>query len=722
MITTQSQKNSTNVQSKDRDVTSEGNTSQSSLFERSNRVCEIPLENKRKVGNVKIGKAFVSFRIPRNQWMPENRFQELLALFQRYRKSLDELAFFSSDTSGPLPLEAIGERCQLLKQRMSAARAKGFRAGVNVLCTLGGHCGEQDVRQSLGGNDYTGMTDINGKVSRVKFCPNDERMLRYVACLYDSVVRAEPDFIWIDDDVCLSGGCFCDICLRLFAKECGARYTRELLKEAFDGGSLGDKMRIRRAWLQHNRLTMERLLAHIEKTVHTLKPGMTLGLMTGTRFYEGYDFDRWAEVLSGSSHAPVMWRPGGGPYEDKCMAWLLDSSLCRAQQVALLPPQTVLSIQAEIENFTYQRLKKSAYATALQAAADIAGGCTGAAFNVLSMYDEPLNEYEPLVAHLEKMRPFYDRMVSLFGRSQTQGVLFCWNKDMGIANNLFEGTWRGENGAAPFHRFYIEDAVELLQIGIPMSFSPEHASALALSGDFVLALSDEEILRALSSGVYLDVQALIRLNERGYSQLTGFAVERWVERDFIEEFTDDPLNGVFANRQRNSIGTYGAYPAALLRPLADSARILARAVDYGNEEIGRCCLGVFENGRGGRVGVAGHCPWALLQNLSKSAQIKALFRWLSRDTLPGYVESYHKAALYIRGSEEGRISGALINASMDPAESVTLLLRTDTDDLTVIDMQGAETSIRSVGQQGDYRRFVLPTIAPWHMLLLAGKT
>jgi hypothetical protein len=48
-------------------------------------------------------KAFISFRIGFPQWMPENRFRELLALFERYRGVTDEVTFFTSETHPPPP-------------------------------------------------------------------------------------------------------------------------------------------------------------------------------------------------------------------------------------------------------------------------------------------------------------------------------------------------------------------------------------------------------------------------------------------------------------------------------------------------------------------------------------------------------------------------------------------------------------------------------------------
>ena len=116
---------------------------------------------------------------------------------------------------------------------------------------------------------------------------------------------------------------------------------------------------------------------------------------------------------------PLGFMIGGGFYEDSGTTGLAGKSHDIGRQVAMLPPR-VRSIQSEIENFPYQRLKKAAHITVLEAASHMGAGCSGAAFNVLSGNDEPLDEFEPLVARILQMRPFYDLMAKHFaGRSQS---------------------------------------------------------------------------------------------------------------------------------------------------------------------------------------------------------------------------------------------------------------------------------------------------------------
>ncbi|MCK4590874.1 MAG: hypothetical protein KAT86_03900, partial [Candidatus Latescibacteria bacterium] len=186
--------------------------------------------------------------------MPEKRFHELLKLLEKYKGVTDEITFFTSETHPPLPLEVVKERAELLSKRMSEVRKMGYHTGINILATIGHH--NENLPHSLSG-DYTPMTDMEGHVCLGSFCPNDESMRETIRQLYEIIASADPDYIWIDDDVRLLGHlpiketCFCDNCLRIFEQEYGAKYTRKSLKVAFSSGPLEKKLQVRRAWLQH---------------------------------------------------------------------------------------------------------------------------------------------------------------------------------------------------------------------------------------------------------------------------------------------------------------------------------------------------------------------------------------------------------------------------------------------------------------------------------------
>ncbi|WP_372936325.1 hypothetical protein, partial [Mariniphaga sediminis] len=580
--------------------------------------------------NVKNDKAFVAFRIGTAQSLPEQRFNKLLDLFDKYKGVTDEITFFTTVTHAPLTLEEFSRRIGILKQRMEQARQQGYRTGINILTTIGHH--NENLENSLKG-DYTYMTNIDGDICHGSFCPNDDNMREYIRTIYELTTEAKPDYIWIDDDVRLGHmpigyGCFCDNCLKIFEQETGTRYTRESLQKAFNEGATEEKLKVREEWLQHNRNTIARLFTLIEETVHGIRPDMPLGFMTGDRFFEGYDFDNWAKILAGPDNAPVMWRPGGGFYGDTNTRGLVEKSHAMGRQVSLLP-EDISMIQSEIENFPYQRLKKAANIVALEACSHIAAGCTGAAFNVLSINNESLNEYEPLVKKLYDTRPFFDMMVNMLGRSDTEGVQLFWNKNSFVTTNLTRGEWLNGGIVPPGEDIY--------SIGLPACYSGKNARVTVITGNNIHALSKEKIKELLYEGVYMDAETLHQLNEMGFGELTGFEVESSADVDRIEKFTNHPFNSSFVGWERDPRQSFWKSTAYTFRKTNDNAEILSALIDYTGEEISDCTMGMFENKLGGRICVSGYYPWTFVENLSKSSQMKNIFRWLSKDNLPGYI-------------------------------------------------------------------------------------
>ena len=660
-------------------------------------------------------KAYISFRIGTPQWMPDHRYRDLLALFEKYKGVTDEITFFTSFTHPNIPLEEMKRRCDILAGRIAQAKALGYRSGINVLSTMGHH--EENLPNSLSG-DYTPVTDLEGGVCRGSFCPNDPNLQQYVRQIYQSVAAANPDYIWVDDDVRLMGHmplgltCFCDHCLAVFEKESGTKYTRASLRAALTTGSPEGGTAIRKAWLVHNRATIARLLALIEQTVHAEKPGMPLGFMAGDRFFEGYDFDRWAETLAGPNRAPVYWRPGGGFYEDSAPGGMVGKSHDIGRQISLLPP-SVLSIQSEIENFPYQRLKKAAHITAVEAASHMGAGCTGAAFNVLSGNDEPLDEFEPLVARLLQTRVFYDLMARHLGRARPVGLFTAWNKDQAAAGDFISHPW--------WSMGHLGHGSQIMEMGLPAAYHSQGAAVTLLFPQSVAAMSPEEIRKALGGGIYTDVETLNVLNQLGFQDLTGMSAEQPHPVDCIEEFTAHLLNGPFVKRQRDcrqSFYRVSGYIGYVLKRHDPKVETLARIVDYGGKELSPCSMAIYENKLGGRICVSGYYPWDHLHSLSKNSQMKAVMRWLSRDRLPAYVASYHKVNLWTREPGGGRISVALLNSSFDPANELALAIATTADEARVFDMQGKEHLVRASHPDGPYRRFVLPTVEPWTMRLV----
>jgi len=661
--------------------------------------------------------ASISFRIGTPQWLFDKRFEGLIELFEKYKGVTDEITFFTSETHTPLPLEETRQRCKVLKNRMEAVRRLGYKTGINILATMGHH--EENLANALQGN-YTRLTDIEGHTCQGSFCPNNPVFLEeYVRPVYEMLTQANPDYIWIDDDVRLqnhmprTGMCFCENCLDIFAGEFGESFTREELKHAFNQENSEKRLAIRRAWLAHNSQTIEGLLRFIEKVVHGISPEMTLGFMDGGRYYEGAGAEDWAHALGGPDKAEVLWRPGGGNYTEECLDSVIEKAHEVGRVIAVLP-DNVVCIQSEIENFPYQRLDKSEQYTALEAACYIAAGCTGTAFNVLSMYDEPLDDYDSLVCRLAETRPFLDRLASTFKRSSPTGIHTGWNRDVFAARNASTGDWFDNSRVVPG----LIHADEMFKIGLPVAYRGDHATLTALAGEGVWALSNLEIESILSKGAYIDGEALKILNARGYQNLTGFRVKNEFQRDCIEQLVEHELNQAYAGRYRDGRQSFRKGTVFSLEPTGDHSEVLARLVDYTYQQVAPCSIGIFENALGGRICVAGYFPWSQLQAQAKATQIKSIVRWLSGDKLGAYVESFHRVMLWDRMTEAGTHAVALTNLYLDPAENVSLMLLTENDEIDFYDMNCKKTSLCAEAVVGGYRRFILPTIEPWHICLV----
>ena len=178
------------------------------------------------------------------------------------------------------------------------------------------------------------------------------------------------------------------------------------------------------------------------------------------------------------------------------------------------------------------------------------------------------------------------------------------------------------------------------------------------------------------------------------------------------------MNGEFGGRERDNRQSFWKSMAYSLRSTDGNAQVLTGLIDYTGKEVSSCTMGVFENKSGGRICVSGYYPWTFMENLSKSSQMKSVFRWLSRDNLTGYISSFHRINLWIRKSENGKVSLAFTNSSFDPAKDVALMLRTENKTIKVYDMGCNESVIRSFGADGPYQKFVIPYVDAWQIRLV----
>ena len=679
--------------------------------------------------------ATISLRVSVHLWSAPERRADLLALLQRHRKTVSEVALFTHANHPAMPLALARERAAALGRALPAFRDLGLSAGINVTATIG-HMDEY-LAGSLS-EPWQHLVGHDGRVSASCYCWTDPRVLGYVRELYRAMAGAGPDFIWVDDDLRLVGyrptvdfACFCEGCLARFSEETSRPWTRPGLLAGFDDGSREDRLALRRQWLEHNRRYIAALLAAVRSAVDEVTPGLPLGFMTIDQTWAGNGYAAWADALraggaagngrggagpeaaqgSATGSAP-KWRPGGGFYSDETPGGVLVKAHATGRQVSFLPPD-VEDIQYEHENGLYQPLAKSRRIFAAEMPAAVGCGCTGIALNVMGYSEDPIGEFLPYFDAAAAVKPLLDAAVDSLGVLPRAGLWRAGTEDAVAAVNP-DSSWIGQ----AMFGYDVGPLGPLAEIGLPAAYRRAGAAVALLAGDEVVQFSRVEIEELLAGGVLLDGPGLGRLEELGLADLAGFRLAGRREKDAIEVYTHDPLNGSFSGWHRDCRPSFFYETTYLLEPASPDARVLSVVEDFSRQRHG-AGSGCFENRLGGRVAVLGYYPWRGLLSLAKTSQLKSLCRWLSRDRLPAYVASYHKAALWCV-ERPGSVAALLLNCSLDEAEGMEMHLR-DAGSADLVRSDGSRARVRAVRRDGPYGVFTLERIGSWEAALLVGR-
>lgn len=650
-------------------------------------------------------------RISNIIWGDDDKFEILLDLLKKYPCGISAISCFVSLFHPPMPLAEVEKQTKLLKRRMEEIRTRGLSAGINFLSTIGHH--EEALDYCFSG-DYYHMTNDIGEVCRGSFCMNDQRYIDdYVRPAYRMLAEAAPDHIWVDDDVRyihwpIGYGCFCDGCIEKFNREHNTAYTRDTLREALDGRDL----ELRKAWLVHNSDAIYNLFCVIGKTVREINPNIILGYMTGERYFEGYDFARFADGLSDGGKYEIMWRPGGGAYEDIRFDDIVEKIEQIGRQNAYLPSYVTV-IQAEIENFNYCKLRKTATSTAFEAAFGMTSGCTGAAFNILP---NELGENGILVESFFKTIndrvPLYELLSEKTAGKQPYGICTGWRIDSQAATPA--GRWTKTYGG-----MFADFARDMFEFGLPQCYDPRRACVLLLNDQCTDVWSDEEIRAALSGGVYMNAGALESLNAKGFSKYTGFTQGEEYPADTSECYKDVEINKNLGEGVRSCPQAFYKGEAYGIVPASEEAQIVSSLIDsITGQEKAVCGVGMYENELGGRICAAGYFPFQKVFDYYKTIQLKRIFKKLSKNTLPSYVDSYCRVRNHTF-LEDGKCIVVLCNPSNETHSPVRVAINTASETATVYNQKGDSWAVYADAERDEnYRFFTVAKIPAFEMVLI----
>lgn len=650
-----------------------------------------------------------SLRVAYENWFYSERFADLLKLLKEYPCAIQSVALFTSATHSPLTYEETVKRTAIIKKRLKELRNEGFYAGINILGTIGHH--EEDLEHSLG-DKYTYMTNKEGKVCCGSYCMNDEKLIsEYITPVYKLLANAEPDFIWIDDDVRIAhmpigNGCFCDNCIDKFNKEYSASYSREELVEAISE----DNLDLRRKWLSHNTHIIVNLLKSISKTVYEIDENIMLGFMSGERYFEGYDFKIWAEALSDNGKHKIMWRPGGGTYTDYNFTEVVEKSAQLGRQNSCLPDYVEI-VQSEIENFPYNLIKKTPMSTALESAWHMTAGCTGAALNILpSETDEPIETITPHLKAINKYSKFYEILFEKTGGRQPVGIAPAWRFDSQLSADA--GSFISNLGCR-FANF----TNEFFDFGLPQAYRLDKACVTLAKGRACHHWTDEEIKELLSSGVYMDTAALDLLNARGFGDLLGFKTDKNIPVDAREFYTDHPMNKDIQGGIRNCRQAFNQGDSFSLEMTSEKSKTLAKLIDYHDNTLAECCQGIFKNENGANIAVGGYYPFTWISDYYKTIQLKKLMVELSGNKLPSYVESYCRIRNHTFLNENETVV-ALFNHSTEDLENVSVAIKTDKETATCYTMDNETYTLKTTREENGYKFFNVSEINAFRIILI----
>jgi hypothetical protein len=662
--------------------------------------------------------ARVSLRVSAIQWMNRDRRSDILALLRRHRGVIGEVALFTHANMPAMPLALARSRAGQLREALAPFRGLGVPAGINVLATVGHMDEYQDGSLA---EDWQHLVGHDGRVSACCYCWSDPRVLGYVRELYRAMAEAGPDFIWIDDDLRMVGyrpsvdfACFCDGCLASFTAQTGRAWTREKLLAGFDAGTREETLALRRAWLAHNREHVTGLLAAVRRAVDEVTPSLPLGYMTIDQVWAGNGYEEWTAALRGAGPAgvPSKLRPGGGFYDDQAPGGLLVKAHATGRQISFLPPE-ITDIQYEHENGLYQPLAKSRRIFVAEMPAAIGCGCTGIALNVMGLTPDPLDEFMPLFETTAEVKPLLDAAVDAFGVRPRAGIWRAGTRDS-VAAVSPDAAWIGP----AMFGYDVGPLGPLAEIGLPAAYRRDGAAVTLLSGDECLAFSREELTGLLAGSLLLDGAALERLHEMGLEELTGFRVAGRKDTDVMEVMAADPLNGRYAGWRRDCRPSFSPESTVLLSVAAAGARILSEVEDFAGQHHG-VGTGCFENRLGGRVAASGYYPWRGHLSLARTSQLKALCRWLSRDTLPAYVSSYHRATVWCVRTGQG-IAALVLICSLDDARNLELSVL-GASVAEVRHQDGKRARVKPRRQDGPYAVFEIDRIAGWEAALIVTR-
>ena len=481
------------------------------------------------------------------------------------------------------------------------------------------------------GQGFQRIVNIDGNVTLRSYCPLDQRFQQFMADNILELIReAHPFVVQFDDDYELSWqppgnnnfGCFCPLHLKMFGERTGRYYSREELVAIFSEVTPESK-RLRRAWAEMSRDSLELLAAEVRKAVDQVAPETRLSLcQAGCCDFDGDFTESVTKAFAGNTRPMV--RLYGTEYTSDRDMGIPNTVFHMLYSRQHLPEEFECFYEAD----TAPHIRFYMSATKLKTLVSIAlsYGLEDLLLYAAQYNDTPLEER----GYFEMYRSEAKRLSAL-----KEAVAGCDVSGCEIIHNPFShiaAPYGGEGG----HGIRRNDWIHVLgRMGIP--YTTKGGKVKMLSNNISDSLTDEEIKSLLSGSLVIDGQAAEALFNAGWGKWLGITnvekLDTSTEVGFGSERTDKYVLTPSNNAQ--SVQSLSSH-SVLDWVGGDTSRDNKRGVSNPD-------LVLFENELGGRVAV-----FALSLSGNHSSQVfnykmkqwfQQVIEWSGDEPLPLFVKN-----------------------------------------------------------------------------------
>ena len=362
-----------------------------------------------------------------------------------------------------------------------------------------------------GKSNYQNIIGLDGITSVISSCPLDAEFAA-AFCENISIVAkiANPFMILIEDDYELSNhpgikqGCFCPLHLKAFSEQIGHIYSREELAHIFKE-SRPESIKLRQKWGDLSRTSLTNLAVQIRNAVNQVSPETRIGLcQPGCCDRDGDMTEAVVQALAGDKTRPAV-RLYGTSYSSNDSGQGIPGELFHALYSAQHLPND-FELFHETDTYPHTRYFSSATRIECQLHNICAYGLDGTFFHATQNLDNPLEE-EGYLNMLANNAPRFNSLIKQLELCHLDGCEVIYRP----------------NGSSAW-------ASVLGRYGIP--YTTINGGVKLLSGITASILSDAELEKLLSGGLFLDAEAAHIIAERGYKDCIGVNIEKSKEVKF----------------------------------------------------------------------------------------------------------------------------------------------------------------------------------------------